>query len=207
MRFSKAVLGSAMAAALLAGCQSLEVYDPDSKKAVVNVNLQPAVFDPDSKAPLTDAAKPKVAQLFEVHHDGRIYSFYDFAEYQSFLAVGETPFQLTRIGAGPKGETMVFGLTKDDKKKGEKTPAVMLMDGKADVAGEFYGEIKRHGRIYVFDNKADMDGVRQLGEAVFMYTEIGGGINGETVVYVLNKGNNKVKPVKLMEKYHAINAK
>lgn len=58
-----------------------------------------------------------IAEIYEVHEDGRIYAFYDRALYKEFLAVGETPFRLTRIGNGPNGETMVYGLTSKDKKK------------------------------------------------------------------------------------------
>lgn len=59
-----------------------------------------------------------INEVYEVHEDGRIYAFYDKALYKEFMSVGETAYRLTRIGAGPNGETMVFGLTKSDKKKG-----------------------------------------------------------------------------------------
>ena len=47
------------------------------------------------------------SDFYEVHQDGRIYIFYDADTYQEFLAVGETPYCKTYIGAGPNGETLV----------------------------------------------------------------------------------------------------
>lgn len=160
----------------------------------------------EAKAAVKDQAHSALAetQLFEVFHDGRINQFYDFDTYQSFLSVGETAYRLTRIGAGPKGETLVFGLTKDDKKKGINTPAAMIWDGKMQASKDFYGEMHKHGRIYVFDNMADMKHVRELGHPNFMYTQIGMGPKGETVVFVLSKENKKKKPVEQVAKFKAL---
>lgn len=156
-----------------------------------------------------EAAPAKVAEaastitIFESYDHGRIHQFYDQKTFDSYKSVGETAYRLTRIGAGPNGETVVFGLPKADKKKGSNTPAALLWDGKTEV-GAFYGEMYKHGRIYVFDNKADMDHVRHLGHPSYMYTQIGAGPKGETVVYVLNKNNKKKKPVELMAKFTSL---
>ena len=140
------------------------------------------------------AAANTVAEIYEVHHDGRINVFYDRKTYQEFLQLGETSYRLTRIGDGPNGETVVFGLTKNDKKKGADTPAVKLFENKATAADNFYAETRRHDRFYVFSTFSDMATVRQFGHPNFFYTEIGSGPKGETVVYVLNKSNKKKKP-------------
>lgn len=182
--FSMLAVGLVAGSMVLSGCNS----DP------VKSNAETVVVN-------------QTTTLFESHANGRIYSFYDQKTYEDFNALGETPFQLTRIASGPKGETIVYGLTKADKKKGVNTPAVMLMDGKTEVQGEFYGEIRKDGRIYVFNQKADMDFVRSVGEPVYMFTQIGSGPKGETVVYVLNKSNKKKKPDALMAKFAAMQAK
>ena len=52
----------------------------------------------------------------EVHHEGRIYVFDRWADLQSFKQVGEAPYRYTMIGEGPKGETVVIVLNKDNKK-------------------------------------------------------------------------------------------
>lgn len=147
-----------------------------------------------------------VAEIYEVHDDGRIYAFYDKKTFKEFMQVGETTFRLTQIGAGPNGETMVFGLTKKDKKKGVNTPAVKLYTGKIKPAKDFYAEMIRHDRIYVFSDFADMQTVRQFGYPNFFYTEIGSGPKGETVVYVLNKMTKKNKPTALIAEFKKRNA-
>ncbi|MDY6979258.1 MAG: hypothetical protein SV201_05215 [Pseudomonadota bacterium] len=138
--------------------------------------------------------------LLEVHDHGRIHIFYDKETFAGFMQNGETSYRLTRIGAGPNGETIVFGLTGEDKKKRSGISAVEIFDGKRQ-SGEFYGEMYRHGRIYVFDNYPDMKAVRDTGHAAYFYTEIGSGPKGETVVYVLNSDNKKKKPIELIEAF------
>ena len=146
-------------------------------------------------------------QLFEVHKDNRIYVFYDFALYEDFLKHGHTAYMYTRIGSGPKGETQVFGLTKKDKKKREGIPSVELLDGKLEASDNFYAEMHMHGRIYVFSTLKDMEGVRKTGEAAYRHAKIGYGPNGETVVFVLNKGNKKKYPEALVKKFDGMNTK
>jgi len=77
---------------------------------------------------------------YQVYKDGRIYVFDDFATYNDFCKLGETPFRLTRIGAGPHGETVVFGLRKKDKKMRSNIGSVDLYDAKTEAIKEgFYG--------------------------------------------------------------------
>ena len=138
--------------------------------------------------------KAEISKLYEVHHeDGRLYFFYDKDSYKHFLQHGETPYTYKRIASGPKGETLVFGLMGKDKKKTTGIPSVEMYDGQLQPE-MFYGEARIEGRIYVFSTLEDMNDVRTVGEAPYRYTDIGSGPNGETVVYVLNKGNKKKRP-------------
>lgn len=152
-----------------------------------------------------------VNEIYEVHHDGRIHVFYTRGMYEEFQKVGETPFRLTRIAKGPNRETMVFGLHKKDKKLKKRTKemtgvaAIDLYDGKATAADDFYGEIKKHGRIYVFSSFKDMQPVRQFGHPNFFYMQVASGPNKETVMYVLNKKTKKKKPVELIAKFKKMN--
>ncbi len=140
--------------------------------------------------------------LYEVHHDGRVHVFDDLATYKQYLEVGETSFRQTFIGAGPKGETLVFGVTGADKKKTyDKIAGYNLYHGKLEPAEGFYGEMRMEGRIYVFDRLADMEAVRTTGEAPLRFTQIGAGPKGETLVYVLRDDNKKQKPVELMSAF------
>ena len=177
---SKTLLVAALAVAL-SGCNSQAVK-------------------PQADAEMTKPAVSAVADmnnsdLYEVHHEGRLYVFDDFDTYQNFLQVGETAYRQTFIGAGPDGQTLVFGVTGKDKKKPvEQIAAYNLYNGKLTAAEPFYGEMRAEGRIYVFDRLEDMATVRTLGEAPLRYTEIGNGPQGETVVYVLRSENKKQKP-------------
>ena len=146
-------------------------------------------------------ASSKHMEIYEVHRDGRINVFYDRKLYKEFLSLGETPYRLTRIGAGPKGKTLVFGLTKHDKKLKHSVPAIDLYDGKIKASNNFYGEMIKHGRIYVFSSFADMKTVRDFGHPNFQYSQIGAGLKGETIVFVLNKKNKKKRPDALIQKF------
>ena len=144
------------------------------------------------------------SDLYEVEAEGRTYVFDDFATYQEFLSVGETAFRQTFIGAGPNGQTLVFGMTSKDKKKHfSKIAGYNLYMGSQLPADNFYGEMRIEGenRIYVFSRLEDMKQVRETGEAALRFSDIGSGPNGETVIYVLHSGNKKVKPVALMEEF------
>ena len=184
--FSLFAAAAVSATVVLTGCNSTETKTAEA-----------------SAAPTKVAEAASVMTIFESHDHGRIHQFYDQKTFDSYKSVGETAYRLTRIGAGPNGETVVFGLPKADKKKGSNTPAAMLWDGKSE-AGAFYGEMHKHNRIYVFSEKADMDFVRKIGEPSYMFTEIGAGPKGETVVYVLNKQNKKKKPTDLIAKFKSI---
>ena len=143
--------------------------------------------------------------IYEVHHDGRIHVFYDKKVFKEFMSLGETSFRLTRIGAGPHNETMIFGLTKKDKKLKKPVAAIDLYDGKI-KADYFYAEMHKHGRIYVFNRFEDMTTVRDFGHPNFMFSQIGAGPKGETVVFVMNKKNKKKQPVSLIADFNRRNS-
>lgn len=144
--------------------------------------------------------------LYEVMHEGRYYVFDDFKTYQQFLTVGETSFRKVFIGDGPKGATLVYGLTSEDKKKSSGIASIDMFNGKLEAADDFYGEMRgEDGRLYVFSTLQDMEDVRLVGEAPYRFTQIAAGPQGQTVVYVLNKSNKSEQPVELMAKFKAMN--
>jgi len=156
---------------------------------------------PSAKA---DNATKKL-HIYEVHHDGRINVFYDKKLFKEFLQLGETSYRLTKIGVGPNGETMVFGLTKKDKKLKKPVAAIELYEGKL-KQDNIYAEMHKHGRIYVFNSFKDMMPVRSFGHPNYMYSEIGAGPKGETIVYVLNKKNKKKRPDALIAEFKKNNS-
>lgn len=189
MRTTKTLLATGLALALTA-CAS---NDGDVKaQATEQVTEQKAQMQ----------ANMNNSDLYEVHAEGRVYVFDDPAIYASFLQVGETAYRQTFIGAGPHGQTLVFGVTGKDKKKPySEIAAYNMYMGTLPESDDFYGEMRIEGRIYVFDKLADMKTVRQLGEAPLRYTDIGAGPDGETVVYVLRSENKKKKPTEMIQRF------
>lgn len=143
------------------------------------------------------------SEFYQAHHEGRIYVFDDFATYKTFLAFGHTPYRLVRIGEGPQGETLVFGLTDEDKTKREGIASVLLYDGELEGTDPFYGEVLHDGRFYVFDRWADLQAFKSTWEAPYRFTEIGAGPASRTVVYVLNDDNKTQRPEALMAQFRA----
>lgn len=148
---------------------------------------------------------PQVNELYEVHQDGLIYVFNDHKLYEEFLSTGDTLYRHTRIGAGPNGEAVVFGLTETDIQSRSNIPFIKLYDGTLKQSDNFYAEIVKHNRIYVFNKFEDMKSVRQFGHPDYLYAEIGAGPKGETLVYVLNRSNKEKRPDTLIAKFKALN--
>lgn len=153
--------------------------------------------------PSTDSANK--LNIYEVHHEGRIHVFYDKKLLKEFNQLGETSYRLTKIAAGPNRETMVFGLTKKDKKLKKPVPAIELYAGNL-KQDNIYAEMYKHGRIYVFNSFKDMATVRSFGHPNYMYSQIASGPNRETVVYVLNKNNKKKRPDALIAEFKKHNS-
>jgi len=161
----------------------------------------------------TDAMPPAVTEpagsvidtsdYYEAHHEGRVYVFDDFATYKAFLEYGHTPYRLVRIGEGPNGQTLVFGLTDEDKAKREGIASVALYDGELSGTDPFYGEVLYDGRFYVFDRWEDLQAFKATWEAPYRFTEIGAGPANRTVVYVLNDDNKTRRPEALMARFRS----
>ncbi len=184
---------SALALSLMAGCAS-QPTAPASAPAAAPAKAEPA-------------KEAKAENFFIVYHEnGRIYPIADVKNYLEFLHTGELTFTRTRIGAGPNGETIVFGIEKkeaDDLNKPAK--AESFYDGKLAPTGPFYGEIIRDGRFYVFGSWHDFQDYLKNKEVTFTFTEIGTGPRGETVIYALNKDTVKQgRPVTLIEQFRKL---
>ena len=193
--FRIAFVCSAFVSALfVSGCETMTFDDQKAEtKQVENVPVPEMSFNTND--------------YYQVEHEGRNYIFDDKETYLSFLSVGETPYRLTRIGAGKNGETIVFGLTKKDKNKTSGIGSIMMYDNAIKGSSEaFYAEIYRDSRIYVFDNWRDVQAFRSVGEAPYRYTDIGSGPGGKTVVYVLNKSNKKARPDALIARFRAVHS-
>ncbi len=161
---------------------------------------------PDAATPTAAAETKAVAeqQMFMTFHEnGRVYVLGDPKLQQVFMETDEVALTRTRISEGPDGRTLIFGMNKDDAKRGGPTAAELMYDGKQAPAGPFYGEVIKDGRYYVFVEWNDMANYLKHGEVPLTYTEIGTGPKGETVVYALNKDTAKQgKPAAAIERFH-----
>ncbi|MDX1347694.1 MAG: hypothetical protein R3189_05540 [Thiomicrorhabdus chilensis] len=180
----KKLLVALLASGLMAGCTATQEKAVDTKAQEVVQTLN------------ND-------DLYVVYHDGRMNVFYDADLYKEFMQIGETSYRKTFIGAGPKGETVVHGLTKADKKKLVGIPSIEMMEERMPVAENFYGEIIADGRINVFSDWGNFKAFMAHGEVPYRLTDIGAGPKGETVVYALTKESKKKRPEALIAKFKA----
>ncbi len=169
---------------------------------------QPTADGKTQSVPEVKAETPVQKQTYFLvfHENGRIYAMTDPTIYVNFMNTDEVPLTRTRIGAGPEGETVVFGITKADGKHLDKpTAAEDIFDGRTGEVGAFYGEVVRNGRYHVFGEWKDFQDYLAHKEITFTYTEIGTGPKGETVIYALNSATKKKgRPVALVEQFNAL---
>ncbi|MFP5382607.1 MAG: hypothetical protein ACLGHG_00910 [Gammaproteobacteria bacterium] len=183
------------AALIVAGCASTQPTAQPVAPAAAVAAPAPAQ---------AEAPKPKVsAEFYEVFHDnGRVYRFDDFKTYHEFLATGEVAYVLTQIGAGPKGETVVWGQTKANAGKSSGFPGYELVAGNL-KPDELYAEVINKGRIYVADDLKELMTFRNSHEATYSFVDVGSGPKGETVVYVLTKAASGKRPDALIAMFKA----
>lgn len=139
--------------------------------------------------------------------DGRYYAFGDLKTYFSYLAHGEVALTRSKIGVGPTGNTVVFGITADDVKNNTPSLGEQVFEGKLSGGADFYGEVFKDGRYYVFDDLKDLLAFAAFGEVPYSYTDIGTGPKGESLVWVMNKDSYaKGRPTGRIDRFKAIRA-
>lgn len=192
-------LAAALALSVFSGCATSQTAAPtaETKPAMATPSAAPA-------AASSPAATASAEHFFIVYHEnGRIYPIADVKNYLAFMDVDELIYTRTRVGAGPDGETIVFGIEKKEADDlGKPAKAEMLFDGTYEPGGPFYGEIVRDGRYLVFGSWHDFKDYLVSKEMIYTFTEIGTGPKGETVIYALNKDTIKQgRPVQLIEAF------
>lgn len=167
----------------------------------------PSAAPAPASKPMAAASVPAASapELFVVlPENGRIYAFGDTKNYFDFLAHGEVVLTRTRIGAGPGGKTLVYGITKADVKSNQPSAGEQILEGSA-MPAAFYGEAFKSGRFYLFGDLKDMKDFTAFGEVPYSYTDIGVGPKGETLVYVMNKASyKKGKPMERLARFKAM---
>lgn len=170
------------------------------KPATTSSTTTPAA----ASAPASASAEAKV--FFAVlPESGRIHAFGDTQNYFNFLTHGEVPLTRTRIGEGPGGRTLVYGITSDNVKANQPSLAEQVMAGTLPPAPDFYSEAFKANRFYVFGDLKDMKDFLAFGEVPYSYTDVGAGPKGETLVYVMNKASYaQGKPLDRVERFKSL---
>lgn len=188
-RILPCAIASALALGTLAGCAT----QPETGKQA----------DARASTPIAGKSAEKQHYFLVKHENGRLYAFGDVKNYLLFLEHDEVPLTRTRIGGGPEGQTVIFGITGEEGKALDKpSSGEMFFDGKIGQVGPFYGEVVANGRYHVFGEWQDFRDYLAHKEIALAYTEIGVGPKGETVVYALNrKTKDQGRPVALIEAF------
>lgn len=196
--FGAPALAGVLAMGLFSGCATSQTAEPAPAAKSENKPVQTASASP---AP---AAVPTEYFFLVFHENGRIYPIADVKNYLGFLEHDELTYTRTRIGEGPDGATLVFGIEKKEADDlGKPAKAELFYNGKYEPAGPFYGEVLMDGRFYVFGTWKDFKDFLEHKEVTLTFTDIGAGPNGETVIYALNKDTVKEgRPVKLIEAFN-----
>lgn len=130
---------------------------------------------------------------YQFEHDGRIHVLSDAKDYMGFRLTGEVPYSTKKIGGGPGGKTIVYGLVKNETKMLEKDPrsqgaAQKMFEGNLEgLSKGFFGMVEQDRTFYVFGDWASLKSFRSGGNASGFADK---GPDGSKVVYV----NASAKP-------------
>ena len=103
---------------------------------------------------------------YEIRKDNRIIVLSDAKDMKLWLDTGDIAYRVTRIGGGPKGETLIFGIAGPENKKKDGFGSVEMYEGRRVGADkDFYAEVLADGKWYVFGTWAELDSFRKTGRA------------------------------------------
>ncbi len=153
-------------------------------------------------------AKPKAPDVaanntdwYQVRTQSEVVVFDDYAVFSQYLKTGQAPVLKPLDKKDNFGRSIILGLKAEDQNLALKdVAAARFLEVNLVPGNPFYGEIRKDGIIYVFARYGDMMDMYKTGEPTFSYTEIGGGPNGERVVYGLMK--EEKKPEKQIALFH-----
>jgi hypothetical protein len=164
-----------------------------------------------TNAPVPAASAAKSAEMalnnddwYQVWSESQAVVFDDRAVYVEYLKTGKAPYMKELGTKDNAGRSVVLGLRAEDKGKDVNALAAKrFLDVNLPPASDFYGEIRQDNKIFVFKRYGDMKDVMSLGSPIFSYMELGGGPNGERLVFALAK--EEKKPEALISKFHSLN--
>lgn len=97
---------------------------------------------------------------YQIHQDNRIYVLSDGKDFANFVKIGEVAKSVTKIGGGPAGERLIFGVTGTESKAMEKVVGYkssaeeMYSGNRKGLAKGFLGVLLKDGRYVVTDDWA-----------------------------------------------------
>lgn len=125
---------------------------------------------------------------YQVRTETQVFVFDDYQVFKNFLSTEKAPVLRKLEEKDPAGQEVILALRAEDQGKPlEQIAAYQFLKVALVPAHPFYGEVRQEGRIYVFKRYGDMRDMVQLGEPIFRYTDIGGGPDGVSVTYGLQK--------------------
>ena len=136
-----------------------------------------------SAAKAGTVAKAPAEGYWEQVHEGRIYVIGNAETHASFMKTHHLPYTFTKIGAGPKGETVVVEADKSGKVLQDK------LWEKFRLRNLYYAEEEHEGRTYVLGSAVSQLGFRKSPHLPYALTMIGAGVDGKTVVFEVSKDN------------------
>ncbi|MBB2495110.1 hypothetical protein [Aquipseudomonas ullengensis] len=131
---------------------------------------------------------PNNEDWYQVRTETQVLVFDDYQVFKDYLATGTAPVMRTLEEKAATGQEQILVLRAEDEGKAlDKISAYRFLKVAQPPASPFYGEVRQDGAIYVFKRYGDMVEMIKLGEPIFRYTDIGGGPDGKTVIYGLQK--------------------
>ena len=137
---------------------------------------------------------------FEFETEGRIYVLSDAKDYNTYLKTREVVLSTKKIGGGPGGKTIVYGLTKNEAKMLEKDPkaqgaAQKMFEGKLrGMDKDFFGVVLDADTYFVFSSWKDVEAFKASGAATGFRDA---SPDGQAVIYV----GAASKPASLSERF------
>jgi hypothetical protein len=168
-----------------------------------------AACSTNAPVPAANAAKSAEAALnnddwYQVWTESQAVVFDDRATYVEYLKTGKAPYMHNLGTKDNMGREVVLALRAEDQGKDINTlSAKRFLDVNLPPATDFYGEIRQDNKIFVFKRYGDMKDTMALGAPIFSFMELGGGPNGERLVFALIK--EEPKPEALIAKFHRLN--
>ncbi len=125
---------------------------------------------------------------YQVRTDTQVFVFDDEKVFKEFLSTGKAPVLRSLEEKDPAGQEVILALRAEDEGKAlNKIAAYRFLKVAQPPASPFYGEVRQDDKIFVFKRYGDMMDMIKLGEPIFRFTDIGGGPEGKTVIYGLQK--------------------